>query len=74
MRTMDSAPIDDLLTTVEVMAFAGRSRKTVQRWVKDGDLKPVKQLTGPYGAYLFSRSDVAAVLARKGANDDEAVA
>ena len=42
----------------EASELLGVHRATLLRWVADGRLKPVHQLPGPNGAYLFRRADV----------------
>ncbi|MGI8682032.1 MAG: helix-turn-helix domain-containing protein [Mycobacteriales bacterium] len=49
---------DELITSPEAGAILCRSARTVHRLVEAGALVPVKQLSGPNGAYLFRRADV----------------
>lgn len=52
----------DLLTTAQVAELAGRSVKTVARWVHLGALTPRVRAPGPRGAMLFHPDDVEALL------------
>lgn len=51
----------DLLTTEEVAAELGKTRRTVQRMVKAGTLTPARTLPGGRGVHLFRREDVEAL-------------
>lgn len=71
VRHMSTAT-DDLLTSPEVGQILGKSARTVQR-MADAKLLPIAQkLPGPNGAYLFRRSDVAALMAPSPPNGDAA--
>lgn len=52
----------EYLTANEAAERAGRSRRTITRWIRDGRLKPAAQLPGPTGALLFRPADVDALL------------
>lgn len=54
---MTQAP--NLLSSAEVCAEVGIDRSTLSRWIKDGTAKPVMQLPGKTGAYLFEPAEVA---------------
>lgn len=74
---MDSPP--DLLTSPEVSRLLGVSIRTVHRRAEAGDLRSVRKLPGPNGAFLFARADVdafleAAAKARAEADTGEPVA
>lgn len=51
-------PIPQVLTSPEVGAMLNRSSRTVHRLVHDGRLKPLKQMSGPNGAFLFDPDEV----------------
>lgn len=55
---MNNAP----MTTAEVAVAAGRSVKTITRWVASGRLVPVKVLPGYRGGFLFDPRDVKALV------------
>lgn len=48
----------DYLTANEAADRAGRSRRTITRWIDSGRLVPAAQLPGPTGAMLFRPEDV----------------
>lgn len=56
-------PISDLLTTAQVEARYGVSRRTITRWAQTGKLPVADRLPGETGALLFRPEDVDAVLA-----------
>ena len=56
---------NELLTSPQVGAILGKSVRTVHRMVDSGALKPVQQLPGPNGAYLFRRRDVEALASKQ---------
>lgn len=49
------APTTDLpiLTAPEVAELTGYDVSTICRWAKHGNLRPIRKLPGPRGAYLF---------------------
>ncbi|MGX7679110.1 helix-turn-helix domain-containing protein [Jatrophihabitans sp. DSM 45814] len=49
----------DLAATAEVAEILGRSVATVNRWAKDGKLRPVAKAPGIRGPYLFDRAEIA---------------
>jgi excisionase family DNA binding protein len=49
-------PADRLMTSAEVAAWLGVSRRAVSAWVASGRLKPTVTLPG--GRYRFDREDV----------------
>lgn len=49
---------DDELTTAQVAALLGSSRKAVRGAVERGELEPSRKLPGQTGAYLFRTADV----------------
>lgn len=53
---METSP--DLLTSPEVSQLLRVSIRTVHRRVEAGDLRALRKLPGPNGAYLFVRADV----------------
>lgn len=57
----------DLIGSAEVCDLLKIDRATLSRWVnhRTPPLRPVMQLPGANGAYLFRRSDVEALPARK---------
>jgi excisionase family DNA binding protein len=48
----------DLLSTAQVAEILGKSVPTVNRWVREGALKPTTKLPGISGAYVFTREAV----------------
>lgn len=48
----------ELLTSPEVSNLLGVSIRTVHRRVDAGDLRAVRKLPGPNGAFLFDRAEV----------------
>lgn len=54
--------MDQYLTTAQVADAAGRSLRTISRWLKDGHLRPSLKLPGHTGAYLFDPKHVADVI------------
>lgn len=54
----------DYLTANEAAERAGRSRRTITRWISSGRLKPVAKLPGDTGALLFYGADVDAAAAQ----------
>lgn len=55
----------ELIPTSEVARLAGRDVRTVNRWVKDGRLKPAVQGPGVRGPRMFRPSDVLNLLAEE---------
>ncbi len=53
---------DDLLTADEVAAMALTSRRTVNRWARDGHLPIAMQSPGERPRFRFRRSDVERIL------------
>lgn len=53
----------DYLTANEAADRAGRSRRTITRWIESGRLKPAERLPGQTGALLFLPEDVDAAAA-----------
>lgn len=51
-------PHDALLTSTEASVLLGKSVRTVQRMAEAGELRPVRKLPGPNGAWLFDRAEV----------------
>jgi excisionase family DNA binding protein len=49
-------PADRLMTSAEVAAWLGVSRRAISKWVQEGRLKPTVTLPG--GGYRFDREDV----------------
>ena len=56
--------IDDLISTREAAEIAGQSVRQFIRKVEAGKIVPAKKLPGVRGAYLFTRSDVLALVER----------
>jgi predicted DNA-binding transcriptional regulator AlpA len=54
---------DEILSTAQVAELIGKSARTVARMAEAGTLRPIHQLPGRNGAYLFLRGDVEALLA-----------
>lgn len=50
----------------------GRTRWTVARLVRSGELKPAGKVDGQTGAYLFHRADVEALAAKLATAEDGA--
>lgn len=58
----------ELIGSTDAGRLLGRSPRTVHRLVQSGALKPAMTAPGgAYGAYLFKRSDVEALAAKKAA-------
>lgn len=52
------------LSTVEVCEeLGGIDRSTLSRWVKAGRIRPLRQMPGQTGAFLFDAAEVARVKA-----------
>ena len=49
-----------LITTAEVADILGVSVATVNRWVRNGTLKPAVRGPGDKGANMFARADIEA--------------
>lgn len=64
----------DLVTSPQAANILGKSARTIQRMADDGTLPVAQKLPGPNGAYLFRRSDVAALLAAHSERADEVTA
>jgi excisionase family DNA binding protein len=56
---------ESLIGSDEASKILGVHRATFLRWVEDEVIKPVHQLPGPNGAYLFDRSAVETLAASK---------
>ncbi|AYN55958.1 DNA binding protein [Arthrobacter phage Noely] len=50
----------DLIGAQEACALLGIDRSTLTRWIQSGSARPLAQLDGPGGAYVFDRTDVEA--------------
>ena len=57
-------PEDDILTTREVAAEYGTTRRRILKRVADGDLDPLKKSPGVTGAFLFARSEAERVFGK----------
>ena len=55
----------NLIGSAEVAAILGCNVRTVTRMVPAGDLKPVQQMPGKTGAYLFARQAIEAMAAER---------
>ena len=62
-------PADRLMTSAEVAAWLGVSRRAVSAWVASGRLKPTVTLPG--GRYRFDREDVRRQLGEEARERDE---
>lgn len=60
--------MDEPVTSREAAEIADTTQTTINRWVKNGRLKPVFEVPSYNGARLFDRADV---LAAKAGADDE---
>ena len=52
----------DLIGAMETANMLGIDRSTLTRRIQAGDVKPLAQLDGPGGAYVFDRTEIAALL------------
>lgn len=50
-----------LVSTKQASEISGLSVATINRWVREGLLKPAAQGEGPRGARFFLRSDIEAL-------------
>ncbi len=50
-----------LITTPEAARILFKSTRSIHRMVDAGTLKPIRQLPGPNGAFLFDRAEVEAI-------------
>lgn len=60
----------DLITSPEAAIILGVSARTVHRWVEDSahELEPVQKVqAGHHGTFLFHRSDIEALKAKRAA-------
>jgi excisionase family DNA binding protein len=53
------------LTTGEVAQHMGISRRTIQRLIQAGELRPTRKLPGQTGAMLFDAGDVIRLAAKQ---------
>ena len=68
MHNVISVPVEPrLMTSAEVAAWLGVSRRVVSKWVQTGRLRPTVTLPG--GRYRFDREDVRRQLQEQ-ADDD----
>lgn len=68
MPSVLSVPTDPrLMTSAEVAAWLGVSRRVVSKWVQTGRLRPTVTLPG--GRHRFDREDVRAQLQGNGGDD-----
>lgn len=51
----------EFVTTREASALCGVAIGTINRWVREGKLKPIVVGTGPTGTRFYRRSDVEAL-------------
>lgn len=51
-----------VVTTSQVAAMCGVTVRTVHRWVDAGRLRPMHQLPGETGAYLFDPAEIERLL------------
>lgn len=51
----------DLIGAAEAARMLELERSTLTRWIHGGKIKPLAQLDGKRGAYVFDRSDVEAL-------------
>lgn len=51
----------DLIGAAEAAGILGLERSTLTRWIHGGKIKPLTQLDGKRGAYVFDRIDVEAL-------------
>jgi len=56
---MTNHPEPELLTLSQFAKAIKKGRRTVQRWLADGDITSDMKLPGPTGAHLFHRDRVA---------------
>lgn len=60
-----SAVDTKLMTVTEIVETYGVARKTVQRWINAGKIKPVLTLPGRTGAHLFDPADAKEAFGKK---------
>jgi excisionase family DNA binding protein len=66
-----TSPPTPVLSTPEVSHILGISIRTVQRRVEAGELRALRKMPGPNGAYLFDPSDVDAYRAARAAEQKQ---
>ena len=54
-----------LIGSAEAATILGVDRATLSRWVARGRVIPIHRLPGPNGAYVFSRTEIASLAARR---------
>lgn len=62
LLTADGDPVahvTNYLSRIEAAAFSGKSKETIQRWVRSGALRPAGKVGG---AFRFRRSDIIDIL------------
>lgn len=59
---METAEIEDLITSAEAADILGVDRSGIIRRIKAGQLVPAKTLPGRTGSHLFERAAVVALL------------
>jgi predicted site-specific integrase-resolvase len=57
----------DLIGAAEAAGILGLERSTLTRWIHGGKIKPLTQLDGARGAYVFDRTDVVSIAQGKAA-------
>ncbi len=62
MHHSGAVPPTHLIGTAEAARLLGVSRWTIARRVRNGQLRPYRQMLGPTGAYLFDPADILACL------------
>jgi len=57
----------EYLTLAQYAAALGKSRRTIQRWLREGVIESDMKLPGPTGDHLFSRQRVADLMREESA-------
>ncbi|WP_158087256.1 helix-turn-helix transcriptional regulator [Mycobacterium aquaticum] len=61
----------EFIGSAEVCRILKVHQATIGRWVAAGDLEPAHKLPGKNGAYLFRRSDIDELAAKRAAEASE---